>query len=128
MIVISKSARHSRHIIHLERNRDRNRLRSSVDYVLERMESRTLLAATPIVSGQTIAGSLTHAGQQDTYTFTATAGKTFEVSVGDASAASGVHPYLQVFAPGGARVVNNGTSATSTSVDGVITVPSTGAG
>jgi len=128
MVLVSKSARHSRRIAHLNRDRDRNRLRSSVDYVLERMESRTLLAATPIVSGQTIAGSLTHAGQQDTYTFTATAGKTFDVSVGDASAASGVHPYLQVFAPGGARVINNATSATSTSVDGVITVPSTGAG
>lgn len=106
----------------------RSRRRDSARAVVERIEARVLLTGTPIVSGQTIAGNIAHAGQIDTYTFSAAAGSSFDVSFGDATAASGVHPYLQVLAPGGTRIVNNATGGTNTSVDGIYTVPPTGAG
>jgi hypothetical protein len=96
--------------------------------VVERIEPRLLLTATPIVSGQTIAGTIGHSGQVDTYTFTANAGNSFDITVGDADATSGFHPYLQVLSPTGPRIINNGTPATKTSVDGIYTVPPTGAG
>ena len=91
--------------------------------VVEHIESRLLLSAVPIVSGQTIAGNIGHAGQVDTYTFSAAVGNTFEVTLGDSDATSNVHPYLQILAPGGARVVNNAQTVTKTSTSGIVVVP-----
>ena len=97
----------------------------------ERLEGRSLFS-TAILSGQTLAGKIATAGQQNTYTFSAAAGNTFEVSVGDTSAASSVNkyaPYVQVTGPTGTRVIN--TSAygeAATSVFGTYTVPATAAG
>ena len=102
-------------------------VRRAAQAVCEGLESRTLLTTT-IVSGQTIAGSIASVGQTVQYSFSASAGNTFDISLGDASAASALHPYLQVYNPSGTRVVNTGTGATNTSVSGIYTVPAAGAG
>ncbi|HEX4794714.1 MAG TPA: SdrD B-like domain-containing protein [Humisphaera sp.] len=96
--------------------------------VVERIESRLLLAATPIGSGQTIAGNISHVGQIDTYTFSAAAGSSFNISLGDASAASGMHPYVQVLNPAATRIINAGSSSLNTSVGTTYQVPPTSGG
>jgi uncharacterized protein (DUF2141 family) len=92
------------------------------------LEQRTLLSGS-ISSGQTITATLTRAGELDTYTFSAAAGSSFEISLGDATAASTYQPYLQVAAPSSTRIIND-TSAgggVQTAVSDSYTVPS-GAG
>ncbi len=54
-----------------------------------------------IVSGQTRNGAINHPGDLDVYTFTATAGQSFEVSVGAADQASTYHPRMLIYDPTG---------------------------
>ena len=96
---------------------------------VERMESRLLSSATAIQSGQTIAGVIAVAGQKDTYTFTASAGNSFEATLADSDAASQFEPQLQLFGPDGTLLKNSLSSGTDTSIStGVYTVPATGPG
>ncbi len=82
-----------------------------------------------IQSGQTIAGIITAIGQQDMYTFTASAGDSFQATLADANAASQLEPELQLFGPDGTPLKTSVSGATNTSVTtGVYTVPSGGAG
>ncbi len=78
-----------------------NAIDSVCRLVIEPLERRIMLTGIPITSGQTIAGTITTAGQQDTYTFTATAGQTFIADVGDATSTSVYQPYVSVFDPSG---------------------------
>ena len=82
----------------------------------------------PITSGQTKAGTINRTGDLDVFTFSASSGDTFDLSLADTNAASGVHPYLQVFNPSGARIVNTGTGATNTSVSSIYKIPSGSSG
>src|SRR5665213_2456096 len=97
-------------------------------FAIEAIEQRLLLSATAILSGQTLAGTIQNPAQQSTYSFSATAGNSFELSLGDASAASALQPDLQVFAPNGTRVGNAFNYATNTSVSVIYNVPSTSGG
>ncbi|HZL35248.1 MAG TPA: dockerin type I domain-containing protein [Tepidisphaeraceae bacterium] len=97
-------------------------------FAIEAIEQRLLLSATAILSGQTLAGTIQNPAQQSTYSFSATAGNSFELSLGDASAASALQPDLQVFAPNGTRVGNTFSYATNTSVNVFYNVPAAIAG
>ena len=63
----------------------------------------------PITSGQTKAGTINHFGDLDVYTFSASAGNTFKLSVGDTDATSNYRPQITVYDPNGNQV---GTAAT----------------
>src|SRR5262249_6713300 len=91
---------------------------------VEALERRTLMTAA-IVSGQTIAATLANPGQIDTYTFSASAGDSFVVSAG-AAVGSTAHTVIQVFAPGGTRVINQ--AGYSASQIATYQVPSGGGG
>jgi uncharacterized delta-60 repeat protein len=93
---------------------------------IEALEGRLLLTA--VVSGQTIAGNIATGGQQDTYTFSATAGQTFEMSLGAASASSTFRPELTILNPSSTQVFFNFDGNLNSSVSGVYHVPSTAAG
>jgi hypothetical protein len=75
------------------------------------------------VSGQTIAGTITSAGEQVKYTFAVTAGESFKASVGDATSTSTFEPYLTVYGPNGAEI-NTGGGGYSTNSSGEVDVAS----
>lgn len=61
-------------------------------------------AATPISCGQVIADSISAAGEQDTYTFDAQANES--ITIRAAKTSGMLYPYLELYAPGGAKIAN----------------------
>jgi hypothetical protein len=85
---------------------------------VQQLEDRALLAATPIASGQIISGTISSGSPQATYTFSAAAGTTFEVTVGDANAASKLRPELDVIDENGNMIGQvRSDSATNTATN-----------
>ena len=82
--------------------------------VAEVLEQRLLLTA--VVSGQGINGDIPTAIQENTYTFTATAGGTIEASVGESGSA--LAPVMNLFSPGGILL----QSVTASSAGQIITL------
>jgi uncharacterized protein (DUF2141 family) len=85
---------------------------------VENLEKRALLTA--ISSGQTIAATIAHPGEIDTYTFSVAAGHSFVVSAG-AAVGGPAAPVIQVFAPDSTRVIDTGYNGSSQT--GTYTVP-----
>ncbi len=82
----------------------------------------------PITSGQTKAGTINHYGDLDVYTFSAAAGNTFKLSVGDSDSNSAYRPQLTVYGPNGSQVGIGATGFTDTSEAVTFSVPGTGRG
>src|SRR5437867_2717071 len=104
----SSRRRNFTHLVSHARTSSRRQYPADRGAFVESLERRTLLTTT-IASGQTIAATLAHPGQIDSYTFSASAGDSFVVSEGR-TGFSTLQPYLQVFAPDGTRVFNDYTS------------------
>ena len=94
--------------------------------VIEQLEWRMLFTA--ISSGQTIEGNIVATGQQDTYSFTASAGNSVTLSVGDTDSASAYEPSFTIFDSSGNKVTGGEEPFTDDSVTRGFQVPSTGGG
>ncbi len=106
--------------------KNRNRRANSVlrACVAESLEQRVLLTA--IVSGQTIIGNIAQAGRVDSYTFSASAGTSLEITMGTGDK-GGVHPDLSLFGP--SAKIQEVTSSFSTGTVRInYVVPANGAG
>ena len=94
---------------------------------VERLETRRLCSVA-IASGQTIAGQVATAGQTDAYAFTAVAGESVQVSVGDATAASAYAAVLTVYGPDGVAVGTDQDPFSGGSAEVGFTVPTAAGG
>ncbi len=78
------------------------------------------------VSGQTKSGSIQRLGDVDIYTFTANAGDSYELSLGDADANTPYQPFLTIYGPTGTSIASKSSSAHNTSVRLIETAAATG--
>jgi hypothetical protein len=89
-------------------------------FQLEALEERTLLSAAPILSGQTVSGTL-NIGQTDSYTFSANAGDSVVIAYGKTGLPLHNDPLynaatsLSLYDPGSTLLQNQVGSAVSTS-------------
>jgi YD repeat-containing protein len=81
-------------------------------------------SATALSCGQPATGSLSAAGEQDFYTFTASAGD--KVTLRTVVTSGGMNPYLELYDSTGARIAYNYTSSgNSTAIDATLTTGGT---
>jgi len=76
-------------------------------------------AQTPISCGEVIIGSISTAGEQDSYTFTASANDSVTIRANRTSGT--LYPYLELYAPGGTSPV----ASTAGKIDKTLTEPGT---
>ncbi len=90
-------------------------------------------AATTLTSGPTINGNISHPGGWNIYTFSASAGNQFELSLASTrstgtQSTGTLRPRLQVFSPTGKRVANVHSASSTAPIDFKYAVPTAGTG